>query len=66
MIHEYLCAHSSCGAKVTLDDEKKTQQVVYPKGKGPMSGKLQRHDCPVARGLWPPEIDKHPLARKVG
>ncbi len=66
MIYEYLCAHPSCGARATLDDQKKTQQVIYPKGEGPMSGKFQRHDCPVARGLWPPEIDEHPLARKVG
>jgi hypothetical protein len=65
MIYEYLCTHASCGARAVLDDAKKTQQVSYPKGKGPASGKLQRHDCPVARGLWPPEIDQHPLARRV-
>ena len=65
MIRKYACAEPSCGAQVTLDDRKKTQQVAYPRGKGPASEKYQPHDCPVAMGLWPPEIDKHPLARKV-
>ena len=65
MIRNYACTEPSCGAQVTLDDGKKTQQVVYPRGKGPAYERYQPHDCPVAGGLWPPEIDKHSLARRV-
>ena len=66
MIRKYVCTEPSCGAQVTLDDRKKTQRVAYPRDRGPLSEHYRPHDCPVARGLWPPEIDKHPLARKVG
>lgn len=48
-----------------MDDKANAYHAVYPKDKGPLSEKFQAHDCPVARGLWPPAIDKHPLARKV-
>ena len=65
MIRKYVCTGPGCGAEVTLDDRRKTQQVAYPRGKGPMSEGYRPHDCPVARGLWPSEIDKHPLSRTV-
>ena len=65
MIHTYRCTGPGCGAEVVLDDEQRTLHVVYPRGMGPLSEEYRRHDCPIAKGLWPPEIDAHPLATKV-
>jgi hypothetical protein len=65
VIRRYACAEPTCGAQVTLDGEKRTQLVAYPRGKGPLSEGYRPHHCPVAQGLWPPEIDLHPLAKRV-
>ncbi len=68
MIHKYVCTATGCGAQIALDDEKRTQHTVYPRGRGPLSASYRPHDCPVRGTLWPPEatIDLHPLARKLG
>ena len=64
-IFKYECLNEQCGAQLTWDDAKRTQDVVYPQGKGPMERSFRQHDCPVAKGLVPPEIDRHPGAKKL-
>ena len=65
MIHKYACTEPGCRAQLTWDDAKRTQHVVYPRGSGPLAPGYRPHDCPVRKGLVPPEIDAHPLAKKV-
>jgi hypothetical protein len=65
VISTYRCTAGGCGGRLTLDSERRTQQASYPRDQGPLSDQYRPHDCPVARGLWPPEIDRHPNARKV-
>lgn len=63
----YECTAGFCGGRITWSDVngRPHQRTVYPRDKGPLSPAYQVHDCPVARGLRPPEIDRHPNARRV-
>ena len=67
MIYVYECTMGACGAQVTLDDEKKRQDIVYPRGHGPLEPNYRAHDCPTKGFMFPVEdtIGKHPMARKV-
>ena len=67
MIHKYECTMGACGAQITLDDEKKKQDIVYPKDHGPGNSNYRPHNCPTTGFMFPVEdtIDKHPFARKV-
>lgn len=65
MKHKYTCTSTGCGGSVDLDDEALTQDIVYEKGKGPITEAYRAHDCPIANGLFPPDIDEHPNAKKV-
>ena len=67
MIHKYECTMAACGAEITLDDEKKSQDIVYPKGHGPLEPNYRAHNCPAKAMMFPiaETIDKHPMARKV-
>lgn len=78
-ISKYKCTETTCRGTITLNDEGRreisvgrqtglsggTMEVIYPKNFGPAKEGFVAHNCPVARGLWPPEIDEHPLAQKL-
>ena len=64
-ISTYECIEGSCGGSITFDTEANTQHSVYEQGKGPITNEYKLHDCPVRLGIWPPDIDDHPLAKKV-
>lgn len=68
-VSTYKCTEGTCGGSITFDTEgpdgRPTQHSVYEQGKGPITSAYRLHDCPVRLGIWPPEIDDHPLAQKV-
>ena len=66
----YRCTDGSCGGTITLDPTggpsgRPKQDTLYKQGFGPLTSEYRQHDCPVRMGLWPPEIDEHPLAVRV-
>ena len=61
----YECQGPGCRARIELTNQPKTQNVLYPTDYGPLAPAYKTHDCPAKRGLWPPEIDEHPLAKKI-
>ena len=65
---KYVCTEASCRCEATFDEEARPRRVdyFYPRDRGPLSENYRQHDCPMLKGLWPPAIDHHPLARKVG
>ncbi len=67
MIHKYECRMGACGAQITLDDEKLTQDIIYPQGHGPADPNYRPHNCPTTGFMFPVDstIAKHPLAKKV-
>jgi hypothetical protein len=68
-VSAYRCVAAHCGGSITFDTEgpdgRPTQHTVYERGKGPITAAYKVHDCPVRLGIWPPDIDAHPLAEKV-
>ena len=68
-VSTYRCLFGPCRGEITYDTEgpdgRPTQHTVYPQGKGPLSPEFAVHDCPIRQGIWPPDIDSHPLAEKV-
>ncbi len=64
-VSTYKCTEGTCGGSIRFDTELKTQHTVYEQGKGPITAAYRVHDCPVRLGIWPPDIDAHPLAEKV-
>ncbi len=68
-VSKYRCLHGTCGGEITYDTEgpagRPTQHSVYPQGNGPLSPEVADLVCPIRQGIWPPDIDSHPLAEKV-
>lgn len=78
-VSKYQCTEETCLGTITLNDEGRkevmvarqttlsggTMDIVYPRDHGPLKEGFKPHNCPVAQGLWPPEIDEHPLAKKL-
>jgi hypothetical protein len=67
MKQEWKCTYAGCGAVLEVDLEARplAYNVRYPQGQGPYSERYRQHDCPIARGLLPPHLEKHPHARPV-
>jgi hypothetical protein len=61
------CTFAGCGAVLEVDPDSRppVYNVRYPQGQGPYSERYQRHDCPIARGLLPPGLERHSHARRV-
>ena len=64
-VSTYQCTEITCEGTITYDTEANTQHTFYARGKGPVAAGYKPHDCPIRRGIWPPDIEEHPLAKRI-